>query len=182
MVIAAYGLQKSSNKARIFAAGRELDTAAHIHAEGRQGCQRAGNVVGTQPADDARRVGWGDVAFAGLPEDEAQQIGAGRQREARLGQRAHAAHFDERHAWMPRGAPATTRRRSCSPGSAALNRLSPTSTASAPTSMSLAICSGVDTPLSATKTHSAGTSGRRRGASETSVCSVSRSRLLTPIS
>src|SRR5947208_4523504 len=52
MVIAAYGLQKSSNKARIFAAGRELDTAAHIHAEGRQARQRAGNVVGTQPAGD----------------------------------------------------------------------------------------------------------------------------------
>src|SRR5439155_10812937 len=44
MVIAAYGLQKSSNETRIFATGRELDAAADVHAEWRQARQRAGDV------------------------------------------------------------------------------------------------------------------------------------------
>src|ERR687885_160756 len=295
MVIAAYGLQKSSDKARIFAAGRELDAAAHVDAEWRQAGERGGDVVGLQAAgdeaarpyraqggpvegapgaagqtlrvrvqkvpvgpqrvlgdhprgggflagphvegldggawhradhvrglvareldevevaqivrlghflgrgidedahgrpvarvgpqraDDAGRLGRRDVALARLPEDEAQEIGAGLQGDARLGQRAQAAHLDQGHAGTPRAAPAATSRRSCSPGSLARSRLSPTSTASAPTSRRLAICSGVETPLSATNRHAAGTSGRRRGATLTSVTSVSRTRLLTPI-
>ena len=53
--------------------------------------------------DDQRRLGGRDVAFARLPEDEAEQVGARVERDARLGQRAQSAHLDQRHAHCARG-------------------------------------------------------------------------------
>src|SRR5919204_2638957 len=60
MVIAAYRLQKGSDKARIFPASRELDAAAHVDAEWRQARQRAGHVVRPQPA--GHEAAWPDRA------------------------------------------------------------------------------------------------------------------------